>query len=214
VSDSEFAVLLRARALEFGVKIPANLIREFEKFYGLLAKWNRRINLTALDLGSSPVVETLDRLLIEPLIASALIPSAPSAAIDLGSGAGSPALPLKILRPSLRLTMVEARGRKAAFLREAVRTLGLNDVDVEQARFQSLPASMSSEFDVVTVRALRPDAELLATVVDLLKPTGRFVTFGVTEELPGFVADEKRRLPDGSYVISWWPSQADLGSGW
>jgi 16S rRNA (guanine527-N7)-methyltransferase len=214
VSDSEFAVQLRARAQELGVKIPASLIRDFEKFYGLLAKWNRRINLTALDLGSSPARETLDRLLLEPIIASGLIPSIPVAAVDLGSGAGSPALPLKILRPALRLTLVEARGRKVAFLREAVRTLGLHDVDVEQARFQSLPASMSSEFDLVIVRALRIDSDLLATVTDLLKPNGRFVTFGAGEELPGFVPDEKRQLPDGSQAVSWLATATDQEPGW
>jgi 16S rRNA (guanine527-N7)-methyltransferase len=208
VSDSEFAIQLRARAQAVGAKLSSPQILDFEKYYGLLAKWNRRINLTSLDLGTSPAAETIDRLLIEPLIASSLIQTTPLEVIDLGSGAGSPALPLKILRPALRLTMVEARGRKAAFLREAVRTLGLHDVDVEQARFQALPASLSSEFDIVIVRALKANDDLLATVLDLLKPSGQFITFGVGPELPGFAAEEERQLPDGSWVVSWSPSQA------
>jgi 16S rRNA (guanine527-N7)-methyltransferase len=203
MSDSEFTLRLRARAAAFGVRVTDSEAREFETFYSLLAKWNRRINLTALGLDAVPPRETLDRLFIEPLIASELIPTTAIYLVDLGSGAGSPALPLKILRPSMRLTMVETRGRKAAFLREAVRTLQLDDVDVEQMRFQSLSASMVSEFDVVVVRALRIDSELLASVVELLNAGGRFITFGLDDAPTGFVRGEGRVLPDRSEAVSW-----------
>jgi 16S rRNA (guanine527-N7)-methyltransferase len=207
VSGEDFVSALRARAVGFGSKISPLQAREFEKFYGLLTKWNRRINLTALELGVTPPIETLDRLFIEPVIAAELVPAGPLALIDLGSGAGSPALPIKILRPAVRLTMVETKGRKAAFLREAVRTLGLDDVDVEQTRFQALPASMSSEFDIVMARALKLDEELLGTAMDLLKPTGRLITFGV-DEAPGFRLADKRQLPGGSHAASWVPLQS------
>jgi 16S rRNA (guanine527-N7)-methyltransferase len=207
VSGEDFVSALRVRAVGFGTKISPLQAREFEKFYGLLTKWNRRINLTALELGLTPPMETLDRLFIEPVIAAELVPAGPLALIDLGSGAGSPALPIKILRPAVRLTMVETKGRKAAFLREAVRTLGLDDVDVEQTRFQALPASMSSEFDIVMARALKLDEELLGTAMDLLKPTGRLITFGV-DEAPGFRLADKRQLPGGSHAASWVPLQS------
>jgi 16S rRNA (guanine527-N7)-methyltransferase len=207
VTESEFVARLRTRATELGLSISGSQARELEKFYSLLAKWNPRINLTALELGSSPQKETLDRLFLEPLIAAELIPNIPLTVIDLGSGAGSPALPIKVLRPTVRLTMVETKGRKAAFLREAVRTLGLREVDVEQTRFQALPASLSSEFDLALVRALKVDEDLLATVLDLLKPEGRFITFGVNQVLPGFVVEDSLRLPDGSQVVSWLPSE-------
>jgi 16S rRNA (guanine527-N7)-methyltransferase len=203
MSETEFAAHLQARAAAFAVSVTASQAHDFEKFYDLLAKWNRRINLTALELGSSAPIETLDRLFIEPLIAAQMIPKAPLSIIDLGSGAGSPALPLKILRPAIRLTMVETRGRKAAFLREAVRTLRLDDVDVEQTRFQSLPVSLVSTFDVAVVRALRIDAELVSVIGELLKTSGRFITFGADEAPSGFVAGERRQLPDRSEAVSW-----------
>src|SRR5262249_30277257 len=113
VNGADFVPTLRARAVAFGMKIAPEQAREFEKFYGLLAKWNRRINLTALELGLTPPTETLDRLFIEPIVASELISDGRVEVIDLGSGAGSPALPIKILRPGVRLTMVETKGRKA-----------------------------------------------------------------------------------------------------
>jgi 16S rRNA (guanine527-N7)-methyltransferase len=202
----DFVSALRARASALGAPIALAQARDFETFYALLAKWNRRINLTALDVGPTAPLATLDRLFIEPLIASDLIPAIPLGVIDLGSGAGSPAIPLRILRPSIRLMMVETKARKAAFLREAVRTLGFRDVDVEQTRFQSLPASLSSEFDIVTVRALRLDDELLATALELLKPTGQLITFGA-DEAAGFRLADTRQLPGGSRVASWIPSE-------
>jgi len=203
MSDSEFIIRLRRRAAEFATRVTDSEARAFETFYGLLAKWNRRINLTALNLDAAPTEETLDRLFIEPLIASELIPTTAFALADLGSGAGSPALPLKILRPDTALTMVETRGRKAAFLREAVRTLQLEDADVEQMRFQSLSASMASEFDVVVVRALRIDEELSASVAALLTTDGRFITFGLDQAPTGFAPADRRLLPDGSEAASW-----------
>ena len=203
MSDSDFTGRLRERAAPFGLELTDSEAGELETYYRLLSRWNRRINLTALNLDAVPPPETLDRLFIEPLIASELIPAASIDLVDLGSGAGSPALPLKILRPQIRLTMVETRGRKAAFLREAVRTLQLEDADVEQMRFQSLSPSMVSEFDVVVVRALRIDAELLSSVAELLNPDGRFITFGLAEAPPGFIPTERRRLPDQSETVSW-----------
>lgn len=209
MSEGDFATALRARAVELGARLTLSQAHEFESLYGLLAKWNRRINLTALELGSTPPISTLDRLFIEPLIASELVPRGPLAVIDLGSGAGSPALPIKLLRPAIRLTLVETRGRKAAFLREAVRTLRLDDVDVEQARFQALPASMSSEFDVVMARALKLDEELVAAVLELLKATGQLITFGV-DEISGFRAADRRQLPGGSHATSWIPLESSF----
>jgi len=203
VSETDFSAQLQEQAAIFRVPVANPHVREFQKFYELLAKWNRRINLTALDVGPAAPAETLDRLFIEPMIAAEMIPKTPLTVIDLGSGAGSPALPLKIVRPAIRLTLVETKGRKAAFLREAVRTLQLQDVDVEQTRFQSLPASMVSAFDVVIVRALRIDDELVSTVVELLRTGGRFITFGVDQGPAGFVAVERRQLPDRSFAVSW-----------
>ena len=79
MSGEDFVSALRARAVGFGSKISPLQAREFEKFYGLLTKWNRRINLTALELGVTPPIETLDRLFIEPVIAAELVPAGPLA---------------------------------------------------------------------------------------------------------------------------------------
>jgi len=97
---------------------------QVEAYFQLLVKWNRTINLTALPL--EPVTDAaLDRLFVGPLLSARLVPTSPHLWFDFGSGGGIPAVPMKILRPQATLTLIESRQRKAAFLREVVRELGL-----------------------------------------------------------------------------------------
>jgi 16S rRNA (guanine527-N7)-methyltransferase len=155
------------------------MLDPLEAYFRLLAQWNEKINLTALPL-DAPTDETFDRLLVEPLAASKQIAThTPSVWFDLGSGGGSPAIPLKIARPALRLTMIESKERKSAFLREAIRALGLADASVETGRFEV--AAEKPEFaaaaDLLTVRAVKADEELFASAEKLLKNGGRLLMF-------------------------------------
>jgi 16S rRNA (guanine527-N7)-methyltransferase len=164
LSSGEFRGRLIARASRARVAVTGPEIDQIETYYRLLTRWNRTINLTALRL-DSPGNGTLDRLLIEPLAAATSVHTAPGRWIDLGSGGGSPAIPLKIVRPQLILTMVEARERKAAFLREAARDLALTGVDVLNERFETLPdrrPDLAGRHALVTVRAVRIDSNLLS----------------------------------------------------
>jgi len=155
------------------------MLDPLEAYFQLLTQWNAKINLTSLPL-DPPTDETFDRLLVEPLAASKQIPThTPSAWFDLGSGGGSPAIPLKIARPDLRLTMIESKERKSAFLREAVRALGLSHAAVETERFENVAANAeyAGTADLVTVRAVRADAELFLTAGRLLKHNGLLLLF-------------------------------------
>jgi 16S rRNA (guanine527-N7)-methyltransferase len=167
-------------------------IDQIESYFRLLARWNRTINLTALRL-DPPGNGTLDRLLVEPLAAAASVHESQGQGrwIDLGSGGGSPAIPLKIVRPKLTLTMVEARERKAAFLREAVRELGLTEVDVLDERVETLPdrlPALAARHTLVTVRAVRIDSHLLRVAHWLLAPGGRLFLFGAANSAPAIKA--------------------------
>jgi 16S rRNA (guanine527-N7)-methyltransferase len=155
------------------------MLEPLEAYFQLLTHWNARINLTALPL-DAPTDETFDRLLVEPLAAAKQISNAgPSVWFDLGSGGGSPAIPLKIARPALTLTMVESKERKGAFLREAIRVLGLVDTFVETARFETLAAksTVTSNVDLVTVRAVRTDDQLFESAGRMLKNGGQLLMF-------------------------------------
>jgi 16S rRNA (guanine527-N7)-methyltransferase len=143
-------------------------------YFGLLAKWNKRLNLTALSV-DPPTDEAIDRLLVEPTAALQAVEAGDSSLIDLGSGGGSPAVPMKIGAPHLRLVMVEAKARKSAFLRDAIRQLGLVEAQVENARFEQLLTrpELHEASDIVSVRAVRPDRQLWNPVLAFLKPGGR-----------------------------------------
>jgi 16S rRNA (guanine527-N7)-methyltransferase len=152
------------------------VLAPLETYYRLLAQWNVKINLTALPL-QTPSDATFDRLFIEPLLAAELIPDVPGTWFDLGSGGGSPALPLKMVRPSLSLTLVESKTRKAAFLREVIRALKLAGTEVANMRFQELPTPTPAA-DLVTVRAVRADRTLLDESARLLRVGGHLLFFG------------------------------------
>ena len=113
---------------------PANpltpaLLDQLHRYYQLLTKWNETINLTALPLGEWND-QTIDRLLVEPILAARYVPRRRSV-VRRRIRRRLPAIPLKILRPAAQLTMVEAKSRKAAFLREAIRELALLGAVVE-----------------------------------------------------------------------------------
>src|SRR6516165_8409736 len=108
---SEFAARLAARASIKGIHVAPDLSAPFETYYRLLARWNTSINLTALRL--DPVTdEALDRLLVEPLAAVRTFSTDAPVWFDVGSGGGSPAIPMKLAKPAAKLTMIESRERK------------------------------------------------------------------------------------------------------
>lgn len=99
--------------------------------------------------------------------------------MDIGSGSGSPALPMALATPALQLRMVESKTRKAVFLTEACRHLGLVSAQVETARFEQLLArpDLHESADVLTVRAVRVETRVLLTLQAFLKPGGELFWF-------------------------------------
>jgi len=168
-------------------------------------RWNATINLTALPL-ESPTDDTFDRLLVEPLAAARRIPDEPSVWFDLGSGGGSPAIPLKIARPALKLTMIESKTRKAAFLREAIRVIGISEAEVLSDRFEDVATARGAVrvADLVTVRAVKPDPGLFDAAGLLLKDGGRLLLFrsshaaAVAADPDGFIRVDTVRLIEES----------------
>jgi 16S rRNA (guanine527-N7)-methyltransferase len=170
--------LIRARADALGLAVADELVARLGTYLDLLARWNRRINLTSFNL-DAPADAAIDRLIVEPLRAAAFVRAEDRIALDIGSGGGSPAIPLALACPWLQMTLVEVRARKAAFLREAVRALDLASARVEAVAVETLAASsLVNRVDVVTMRAVRADREIWMTVEALLAPGGRALWFG------------------------------------
>lgn len=176
MNGREFIVRLRRRARRSGLTVSDDLAQKLWIYVELLFRWNAKINLTSLTLDEPD--EAIDRLLIEPLLAAKHLPSSSAAVIDIGSGGGSPAIPLKLAAPGIRLVMVESKARKSAFLREALRHLG-SDGTVETARFEELLTrpDLHEAFDVLTLRAVRAEARTLRSLQAFVRPGGKVFLF-------------------------------------
>lgn len=179
MANREFRERLKRRAKAVGISIEPLLVEGLETYYQLLTKWNAKINLTAYRLVPEGDDEAIDRLIIEPVVAARYIPENARTLLDAGSGGGSPAIPLKLASPNLALRMVEVKTRKGVFLREAIRTLGLRDAEVETSRFEELlpRAELHETLDLVSIRAVRIETRTLNTLQAFLRPGGKLLLF-------------------------------------
>ena len=179
MSVRELRDRIRRRARKAGVALSPELADQLERYHALLAKWNEKINLTSFKLLPGGQDEAVDRLLIEPLVAARHMPAGTRTVMDIGSGGGSPAIPLKLAAPRLHLRMVESKTRKAVFLREALRDLGLGEAVVETSRFEELLArpELHEGFDLVTIRAVRVEPRTLVSLQAFLRPGGEAFLF-------------------------------------
>ena len=121
----------------------------FSMYLDLLLRWNARTNLTSI----REPEEIVQRHFGESVFAAGVIasPKSTGTLLDLGSGAGFPGLPIQLCLPDMRVTLAESQGKKASFLREAVRALGV-PTKVWAARAEAMPPVR--EFDIVTLRAV------------------------------------------------------------
>lgn len=117
----------------------------FDSYLSLILRWNSRVNLTAV----RDEAGILSRHFVESIACARALPARITSLLDFGSGAGFPGVPIAICRPGIAVTLAESQGKKAAFLNEVVRSLGLS-AKVHAGRAESL----GREFDCVTLRAV------------------------------------------------------------
>ena len=157
--------------LESGLEalgLDAALAPPLLEYLALLVRWNRTYNLTAVREPRQMVTRhLLDALALAPHL------DAVASLADLGTGAGLPGIPLAIARPALRVALVESNGKKARFLRQAVRSLGLGNAGVHEYRAEAL--DLPGRFDAITARALATLADIVAVGGHLLRPGGRLL---------------------------------------
>ena len=149
------------------------------QYLDLLLRWNARTNLTAIREPEEIVRRHFgESLFAARHLATRLSPEA--TLLDFGSGAGFPGLPIQLWLPNLRVTLAESQGKKASFLREAVRTLGLK-TEVWSSRVESMPAER--QFEAVTLRAVDHMQEALAAARPRVTQGGWLVTLSATPSL-------------------------------
>lgn len=150
------------------LRLDAALAAPLGAYLDLLARWNRSYNLTAIrDPAAMVTLHLLDSLSMHPYLDGV------ERLADLGTGAGLPGIPLAIARPALEVTLVESNGKKARFLREAVRSLGLRNARVLESRAEAV--DMPGAFDAITARAMATLGDILAVGGHLPGPGGRLL---------------------------------------
>ena len=177
-----------ARDLEAGLGalgLDTALAPRLQVYLALLDRWNRAYNLTAIrDPREMVSKHVLDSLAMQPFV------RAIGSLADLGTGAGFPGIPLALACPGLRVTLVESNGKKARFLREAVRTLHLDNARVAESRIEALDEPAA--YDAITARALATLPLILQLGGHLLKPGGQLLAMkGARPD------DEIAALPSG-----------------
>lgn len=161
---------------KLGIPLTEEQSAQFALYYDELSLWNAKLNLTAIT--SYEDVQRkhfLDSLVSVPLLLGELGLSLPLSQsrhlLDVGTGAGFPGIPLKIVLPSLKVTLMDGTQKKVNFLNHVIQTLGLNNIQVVQGRAEELGRMQShrGQYDIVTARAVAP----LNTLVEYLLPLCR-----------------------------------------
>ncbi len=159
---------------KYSIAADSNCAWQLRAYVDLLDKWNRRINLV-----SSTSWNTLGPLLEEAIWAGRRYPAGTVRHLDIGSGAGFPALPMRLLNPDMRLRMVESRTRRAAFLETAIETMGLERAHVHSGRLESYLAGDEAAhgWDCVSWKALKLDTRSLSQLIQMADVGAEFWIF-------------------------------------
>ena len=186
---------IRAILLPYFPEPSDTLLLQLSTYLDLLLRWNARTNLSAI----RDPEEIVRRHFGESLFVARHVPAHAGTLLDLGSGAGFPGVPIQLVLPDLKVTLAESQNKKAAFLREAIRTLGLS-ASVWPRRAEELPGG--SLFDVVTLRAVDDPERALEQAELRLAPGGALLHLaGVSSESPGRLASLELQLPAGGTIL-------------
>jgi 16S rRNA (guanine527-N7)-methyltransferase len=167
--EAENRDLLVEGAKAFGIHLNENDVEVFDLYLRELLKWNQRINLTAIRSEKGIILKHfLDSLSACPYL------SRPSSLLDIGSGAGFPGIPLKMVNPFLEVTLIDSTRKKVDFQRHIIRTLGLRAIEAIHSRVQDKDVlqSLGGRFDFVISRAFADLQTLLMVSFPFLKKEG------------------------------------------
>jgi len=167
--ELENQALLIEGAETFGIRLNEKQVEAFDLFLKELLKWNQKINLTAIQTEKGIVLKHfLDSLSAFPYL------SKTASLLDIGSGAGFPGIPLKIIFPALEITLIDSVRKKIDFQRHIIRILGLKSIEAIHGRIQGneILQRMTGRFDTVISRAFSDLQTLLGVAFPLLKKGG------------------------------------------
>lgn len=168
--------LLQDVAAEFNIELTPAYLDLFERYYEELVDWNRRISLTAVtDYEDVQIRHFADSLAV--LLALDAAAETSISLIDIGTGAGFPGLPLKIVRPAWQVVLLDSTRKKTEFVEHMIYELGLDDTTAVWARAEEAGQDpvYRAQFDVALARAVADVAVLCEYALPFLRVGGRFV---------------------------------------
>ena len=164
--------MIREILAEMNIAIGDREVSLFETYYNNLITWNERFNLTAITDRKDVMVKHF----ADSVSAERYFPHGASV-VDVGSGAGFPAIPLKIVRPDLEITMLEALNKRVSFLSDTLATLDLRGRALHLRAEEAAYGPMRESFDVATARAVTNTKQLVQYLLPLVKVGGRAVLY-------------------------------------
>lgn len=190
--------LLQEGCAQVGLTLTNEQLAQFALFYTELITWNEKFNLTGItDLAEVQTKHFLDSLVSLPLLAEILGETLPPTralhCIDVGTGAGFPGLPLKLVAPRLKWTLMDGTGKKIIFLKQLLEKLKLPDVTLLQGRAEELgrDSRYRGQFDLVVARAVAPLNTLAEYLLPLARMGGLVVVYKGASAAQEFMAARK-----------------------
>lgn len=182
-------IILKELFKKYGIDADSKQLDDFDKFYNIVVQENKKFNLTAIvDEDEFAVKHILDSLLCAHLIPNG------SSVIDVGAGAGFPSIPLKILRPDLKITMIDSLNKRVNFLNDTVQKLGLAGIEAIHTRAEDYAIKAREKYDVGIARAVASMNTLSEYLLPLVGVGGLFIAMKGSkfeEELDGAQEDIK-----------------------
>lgn len=163
IESAEWKALIREGGRQLGIHLEAAVLDQFALHAAELLRWNRRFNLTAI---TDPAVVAVKHYLDSVVPVERIPPRA--ALLDLGTGGGFPGIPLKILLPTLQVTLVESSRKKVSFLKHVARVLALERLQILEMRAEAVsPPEAGGGFEVIVSRALTSLAQFFEMALPL-----------------------------------------------
>lgn len=164
---------MHERAADHGIKISKEQLALFDVYLCELIEWNSRINLT----GIAERGRMISELFLDSCIPVPYLPVT-GRMLDVGSGAGFPAIVIKVLLPDIKLILVEANSKKTSFLKQIIRLLRLDDIEVINGRIERIGDRLRPNgFDIISARALADIKQIINWCSPLLSKEGMLVYF-------------------------------------
>ena len=183
MEKQEFVNKLYEKALKIDIKISEKELEKFYQYMKLLIEWNEKMNLTAIIVPNDVILKHfIDSITINKYI------DEQSKVMDIGTGAGFPGIPLKILNEDVKMTLVDSLNKRVQFLKEVGKQLELTNIEYIHSRAEELAGSSlhRQQYDIVTSRAVARLTTLLEYMLPFVKIGGRCICMkgpNIIEEL-------------------------------